>query len=360
MIKGAGILIIESYKGHNVVTLFGGRNDVYEDLGGHIDSGETPKETACREAREESANLLTIKPYQLDQIAHEVHLDSYASFLIYLIGLRKKYYNLNSMHIMKKCKSGHWKETIKMIRIPLRNMIRAAEQHINIVPDINGKERTIRSRTMGIIRRGRVELNAILLNSPQLVKLKKVTESRMKCLVGTWTYKLGPITKLKVPTQSIPRTSSYYTYSLKSAIFIAPRLSPMSDPYLINCDPTWGGMHITLVDFSDQNPDVLPHLNYLSRMGTRPWTINLSTIHLKQTTINFQSRTLDQIAYYLVGQGFRNVKGPNFSPYMWHMTGNCQIPYNISQILSQTTWDLVWVTNTNGVIRWHNRFMLKA
>jgi hypothetical protein len=58
-ITGAGILVVEFYKNTNCYVLFRSpHSKEYNDPGGLIDPGETPQESACRECREETANLL--------------------------------------------------------------------------------------------------------------------------------------------------------------------------------------------------------------------------------------------------------------------------------------------------------------
>jgi len=84
-ISGAGVIILEKYKGINTITLFGKKNIRYEDPGGLVDTGEKTYETASRECREESANLINISSDDLKMLSGEpVLVGSYMVYIIYI------------------------------------------------------------------------------------------------------------------------------------------------------------------------------------------------------------------------------------------------------------------------------------
>lgn len=357
---GAGVLIIESYNGMDVVTLFEDKKGMCADLGGYIDKGESPEEAACREAREESANLLTVKPNQLLKIARPCNIGGYVSYIIYVMGLSRKIYKNNLKHIEEKCKSKHWKETRKIVRFPLSNIINVAEQHIQIVSDVDGKQRTIRDRTTAVIRKGVNLIRSLISAKPHVLRRKKIKESEgggnMKCLIGTTTFKIDKYSLSLLGVSNYPQTIYRNpTQGISYGLYVVPRITSNTDPFLANCDPTWGGMHVTLVGFSHNNPEILNFLTQIAFGGTRLWTINVNTVFVNQNTVNFTSNTLNKFADYLSYNGFINIKGPKYSQFMWHMSSDCTVPYNIKTILSSTTWALVKVSNHNGIIRWHEQ-----
>lgn len=367
-VGGAGILIIEQYMGTNVITLFGGRRYIFEDLGGKLDKGETPEEGACREAQEESANLLTIRPHELLKISKVCDLDGFLSYIIYVTGLKESVYKKNVQQIFKKCKSKHWKETRKMTRIPLDAIINSTQQYINIVPDINGKQRTIRDRTSIIIRKSVHLIKSMIQSQPHTLVKKEIMKSKMRCLIGTKTFRINKYSFSQqglhnYSNQFIQKATTGYpgrVWGTQYAIFIAPRLTQSSSPYLLYCNKQWGGMHITLVGFNSTNPEILNHLPIMAYgSGTnQQWSINVQDIITKRTSIHFNSKTLDKLANHLAVSGFANIKGPRFASQMWHMSSECAVPYNIRQILMNTGWDLVKVSNNNGMIQWHERYPL--
>jgi hypothetical protein len=357
-ITGAGVFIIESYKGKQVITLFGKSSKSYDDPGGKIDNNETPVEAAYRECREETANLIHIKPHELLKIGMRIQLKEYVSFIIHLKNLSFMDYMANTKHIHKKCnRSGSWKETNNMIRVELTHIINSALNGKKSVYDIDGKIRKIRDRTMDIIKR---EHHAILKASegnPITLTRQVVMSSRKPCLIGTITYTLKP---LILKNQIMPKKiASIPIRKHKYAIYVAPDLHSKSRDFFINCNKTWGGMHVTLTGFHKAQPPLKIFMDTISKSGKKHWTINLKKVEIKKNKIKFKSITLDKIADFLHKNKFSKVKGPKYKKSDWHITSECTIPSNILSMLKNQTWSLVLVRINNDKIEWLERYPLK-
>jgi hypothetical protein len=193
MLSGAGIFIIEKYKNKIVAVLFGKKNKEYNEPGGVIDPGETPEETACRETREETSNLIKIDPTIIKKISYPIKLHKYMSYVIYIQNLSFRDYYHNNNLITNKCnkvKHHFWMETNSVIRIELKTLIKNALNNNNIMNDINEKTVMVRGRTLGIAKL-LVDTN-FFQNFPRPYNLhRKLTiSSRLKCLIGTKTYTL--------------------------------------------------------------------------------------------------------------------------------------------------------------------------
>ena len=366
MAKGAGILIIESYKGQPVITLFGKDGFNYADLGGRIDPGESPEEAACREAREESANLINIGPHEIVQYSIPVKHQEYVAFIMYVDGIFFKDYAHNINVIFTGCnpyKQKHWMETNSMARIPLNNILLAAQAHIDYANDVNGSVVQIRGRTMGLIRNAYNVIANIVQTNPTPLYKHNVTSSRIPCLIGTYTY---TISSTAIYTSQI-QPYQHQSYQIqktgkesKYAIYIGPDLNAKSSPFLSNCNPQWGGMHVTIAGFHPDNIDAKKFIKYLSSQGSTKWTVSINKIKVnnKNNTIYFESNTLDNIASFLKKNKFQKVKGPKYSGEEWHMSSDCPIPKNIKDILKKQTWSLHVIKQKNGNITWLENYPL--
>ena len=347
--SGAGILIVELYMGFPVVTLFGMNGMNYSDPGGMTDYGENSQQTAHRECREETENLINIQPNELLQYAIPVTVNTYTSYILYIENLSFQDYAHNVNLIYNNCHARAWKETNSMTRIPINNIVLAAQNFVNYAIDVNDITVRIRERTMSIIRNATNILLNISNSKPIPLYRHQVTSSRMPCLIGTITYTMQP--------QAI-YTPITFTTTIKYAIYVAPNLTNMSHSFLRNCNPTWGGIHITIAGFHISQPSPQKFIQHISKSGKHPWTISEKTIRIKNNKIYFISKTLDSVSKFLYDNGFHKVKGPNYSNKKWHITSECKIPSNIKSILKKQTWSIVLISMQNDVINWLDRYPL--
>lgn len=351
MSKGAGLFVIELYMNTPVVTLFGKNGMNYSDPGGIVDKGETSEQTAYREGREETANLINIQPAELLQYSIPVKMGGYTSYVIYVENLSYKDFMYNENLINYGCNQRAWKETNSMTRVELSKIILAADNLLNYATDVNGVNVSIRDRTMGLVKYGSNIILSLLNTKPIPLYRHQVTTSRMPCLIGTFTYTISPMA-IYTPS-TLPGHIEY-------AVYIAPDLTNASHPFLLNCAPTWGGMHITLAGYHTNQPAPQSFLQHISNSGIKPWTVSDNTIKVRKRTIYFKSKTLDSIGDFLHENKFYKVKGPKYSGKKWHVTSECKIPSDIKNILKHQTWSLVLVSNENGLITWLDKYPLNV
>lgn len=348
-IKGAGILIIENYKNNLVVTLFGNKGKEYSDLGGTVDPNENYVVTACREAREESANLIKIEPNELKKIGIPITFMSYKVYIVYVKNLNMKAYQQNVKKIFQECNKRVWKENNDMVRIPLNKMLDAIKKNKKEVNDIDNKKIQIRGRTIKIIEKANKILRNMDKQIPHLLHQNVTLDNKMQCLIGTYTYTLkkqNPKTQKSTPQKSI------HPY----AIYLVPHLKG-KEKELHKCNQEKGGIHIELVGFSKNHPPIKPNLEYLSKIGKDQWKINGESIRIKNNAIYFDSNTLDKIASYLTQNTFQKVKGERFSKVDWHISMNCAITEKMLKIIKNTTWSLCIVReNDNKTYTWIDKY----
>lgn len=181
-LTGAGIMIIETYKNMNCFVLFkSSKNDEYNDPGGLIDPGESPLETACRECREETANLLKFNPSDL---SHNVVVGDYISYIAYVNGIHKTHYRQNIKIVKQKC-SHHWKENDKLVRVPIDKI---DVKKLPYAKDYEGNTILLRGRTSRIVKAILNILPTILKHSPYQLKKNITKLSRNPCLLKTISY----------------------------------------------------------------------------------------------------------------------------------------------------------------------------
>lgn len=191
--KGAGIMIIEKYNNENVITLFGKKNNnTYADLGGVVDDPENYYETAFREAREESGNLIYITPSQLKKYGVPIKLQKYRCYLMYITNLSTKDYYDNMSHIFKHCVdySCHtWKETNDVVRFPINQFINNNTK-VNSYVDTNKIKHKIRTRTIEIINQNIDKIQKMVKNPPIQLTRRRAVKTSIKCLNNTISYQI--------------------------------------------------------------------------------------------------------------------------------------------------------------------------
>lgn len=185
---GAGIFIIEEYKNKKCVLLFGMKNKRYCETGGYRDEGETIEETACRETKEESLNLINITPKEIKMIGKPIINKNYVGYFILIkeIDLNNYFHNIGIVY--KNCDDHCWKETNDVVRIELDKMIENSKTMNLEIQDINGKSILIRDRTMELFING---LSIIDTLTKINLQISQVVYSKLKCLKNTFTYTIS-------------------------------------------------------------------------------------------------------------------------------------------------------------------------
>ena len=353
-IKGAGIFIVENYKNTLVAVLFGKQGSKYSDTGGVIDNKETPEQCACRETREETANLLNISPHELKQISTSITFSSYKAYIIYVKNLSIMSYQHNIKKVLEECKKREWKENDSMVRIPLSLLMQVIDKGENTVNDLYKNKIQIKERTIHIVKRGKDILTSLYYQIPYNLYQSITLNHKMDCLIGTYTYTIQP-EYVKV-IKDTPQKREY-----PCAVYIIPNLK---DKYkkINECNDTEGGLHIKLLGFSKIHPPLKTNLRYLSDVGKEPWRIDPSSFKIKNNTIFFCSGTLDQIANYLDNNSFQKIKGKRYSGTDWNISFNCVITDSIIKVLRRVTWSFIVIRdNKDGTYTWlfQNRYLVK-
>lgn len=354
MITGSGILIVELYKSVPVIVLFGYNKTNFSDAGGLLNMGETPEMGACRECREESGNLLNIKPHELQQIGTPIQFHQYMAYIIYVQNLKATDYVHNVNHIFRNCYDKSWKETNTITRIHLHDIIRASQTNQNYVNDIYGGICPIRGRTMGIIKYSANILTNITQYQPMMLQRNYITQSRMPCLIGTYSYTLLTSSSPQFHQPNIMTTSSNIS---KYAIYIIPK-----DTSFLNCRKNTI-THITISGFTDKfNHSQLNNvlLSLTNKMNGDKWKINVDTVTIHDKILYFKSKTLDKIAKFMYKSGIKKIKGPKFDANDWHISLDCKIiPVNTIKKLKSIKWYICVVSKNMGQIKVYDKYTVK-
>jgi len=331
-IGGSGILIVENYNNKPYLLLFSGKSNDYDEPGGVLDEGEKSEETACRETREETCNIINIKPDELKMMVtpqYQVYIKTYLAYILYIENINIKDFEHNVKKVFKNCKDRHWKEKYKITRVPINNILQSIESNINLVYDIDHKAIMVRERTLAIVKKALKILTNINLSCPITLTRNITQNSKMRCLIGTYTYtlhKYEPITKQSTPQIAKPRIHEFGIYAI---------------PNNTKLD-----LYITIIGFSNKHPPLKINLDYISNLSNIPWKIDLTKINIKNNRLYFQSRTLDKIANILANNNFQKIKGKKFSNTDWN-------------ILKNMLWSLVIVKKEkNGNITFGEKYLL--
>lgn len=206
---GSGIILVEEYydsktrKYRPVIILFKNRFfGMFEDLGGGRDSSETLKESAIREAQEESRNLF-ILPEELLDDKKAVRIKNYVGYIVHIKGpddrnINLKWYDYNKEIIdehldevkpTKKEKS--FDETIDITRIYVEQILKDGIFDIQgdfYTKNINNKTVKIFSRTKSLLRTAFIN---DLIDTDEYVELYECQyrgNKEMRFLNGTKGY----------------------------------------------------------------------------------------------------------------------------------------------------------------------------
>jgi hypothetical protein len=256
--------------------------------------------------------------------------------VVYVDGLHKNDYQNNIEITHKKC-AHQWKETDRMVRIPIVNIIR---NKLPYVRDYDGNDILLRGRTSRIIKEASKIIVNVLRVQPMRLYKHVTRVSRNRCLLGTITYSTS---QQNIVNKGVNKT--------EYAICIAPNAQFTTYPQLRACNNRWGGMHVTIAGFSKLQP-----IKSISQfpVSLKHWSPNKNTSVVKRKHIIIKSNTLDKISVYLNKFGVKKLKGPIFGNENWHVTVNCPNIANIAKILYSTPWSLYIITKNNKDIVWGN------
>lgn len=207
---GAGIILIEDYYDNRrkryrpAIILFKNRFfGMYEDLGGGKDKKENLKQTALREAQEESRNLF-ILPIELLDDNKAVRIKNYVGYIVHIKGPDDKNINLKQYDYNKSILDRYFNnikpnkleksfdETIDVTRIYVQQLIKDGIYDVKgdfYTKDVNNKKIKIFSRTKSLLR---TAFYNDLIDTDEYFELYpcryRAVNNEYKFLDGTYTY----------------------------------------------------------------------------------------------------------------------------------------------------------------------------
>ena len=160
---GAGVILLENYRNKQgkhalAVILFRNKhNNTYQDGGGNIDPGETLKDAAVRELKEESANLFRLSEDSLKGCPEYDHQGTYRAYALkvqHTAGIQSAYYYENVEKLAAHPDTPNcWKETNKMARFYIDEIRKGLTNQGDLqCLDANGNRCVIFGRTKACIR----------------------------------------------------------------------------------------------------------------------------------------------------------------------------------------------------------------
>lgn len=123
-IDGAGIIFVEKYKDDWTILLFREHRNVYSEPGGAMDKNENILDTAIRETREETRNLIHLTRKDLNKNL-SIKLKKYVAFLVEIQAdaeLKSDYDRNVKILDNNPNTHAHWKETHKINRVSIKDL----------------------------------------------------------------------------------------------------------------------------------------------------------------------------------------------------------------------------------------------
>lgn len=186
---GSGILLYEYDKKKDDIIFYlfkNARSGSYNDIGGLKDKKDgTLIDTACREANEESADLIHIDRDVLKETAKIIKLTKYVCFVLNIksniISKNDYLHNLQQMKIDNQKK--YWQETNDFIKVSMNDLINNGIETNKITHMFHINNNKINSRVKVVIKKiiSKNVIDELKITKP--VKLKKIINANYVNLI---------------------------------------------------------------------------------------------------------------------------------------------------------------------------------